>query len=97
MPHHRDENPIRRAAGVILWQLENGKPPSEAMAKASKREPELNDDQLAYAAEWASAAQLLAELLNRKIAGMTVEELKEASGVAYYSNPENYPPYDDEV
>lgn len=97
MPHHRDENPIRRAAGVILWQLEDGKPESEAVAKASRREPELNEDQLAYALEWARSGQLFAELANRKIKGMTVEELKEAAGIAYYSNPENYPPYDDEV
>jgi hypothetical protein len=62
---------LRRCAGVIMWHMTHtdpntGAPNTEdsAVAKASLREPELTDDQLAYCLDWARAGLLYRELAN---------------------------------
>lgn len=56
-------NPIRRAAGVILWHLEKGHSNAESVAKASKREPQMTEEQLRYALGWANAAQTFRDIM----------------------------------
>lgn len=57
------EYPIRRAAGVMLWHLEKGHSNAEAIAKASKREPQMSEEQLRFALGWANAAQSFRDIM----------------------------------
>lgn len=63
-------DPIRRAAGVILWHLEHTDPatgqpntPESAMAKAWSRQPQLTEAQIRYALGWAQAGRRFRDMM----------------------------------
>lgn len=84
-------NPIRRAAGVILWHLERGGTNAEAVAKAAAREPQLTEAQLRHALGWANAAQTFRDIWKVCADDCTIADVVEQSGLAYYSDPSNFP------
>lgn len=85
-------NPIRRAAGVILWHLERGGSNATAIAKASAREPQLTEDQLRHALGWANAAMTFRDIWKVCDDSCTIADAVEQSGLAYYRDPSNFPP-----
>jgi len=56
------DNAIRRAAGIIVWHMEQGHSIAESLARAQKREPELDESEIGQAFDWAIAALRFAEL-----------------------------------
>lgn len=90
-PNYGD-NPIRRAAGVMAWKLTHGGTQQEAVAKAAAREPQLTEAQLRYALQWAHAAILCGDMLTRRDHGLTLQQLRERTGLAQLCDPANYPP-----
>lgn len=82
---------IRRAAGVILWHLAKGNTMPAAVAKASAREPELTEDDLATAADWAEAA-LRFRGLAYQATGRMERYVDEATGrIRYRMKPDAQP------
>ncbi len=66
-------DPLRRVAGIILWHLEHKdkvtgllNTPQSALAKASKREPGMEMDDLRYALGWAIAARQFRDMASAK-------------------------------
>lgn len=55
---------IRRAAGVIMWHLENGDAIPTAVRSARIAEPGLKDDQLSLSLQWAEAALTARDLVH---------------------------------
>jgi hypothetical protein len=74
---------IRRACGVILWDLENGESVEHAWAKASAREPELSDEELKYAMAWACNARLARDALNIAPPGARLCDVLDMAGVPW--------------
>lgn len=98
MSRNTGESPLRRAAGMIAFLWGRRKRHSqevyslaEAVAVAAEHEPQLTDEQLRYAARWAQAAHKLKELANARPWSGTLADLFEQSGVAHYSNRDNWP------
>ena len=82
---------IRRAAGVILWHLNKGHTLPAAVAKASAREPELTEDELSTAADWANAA-LAFRGLAYQATGRMEQYVDEATGRIRYRMKEGAQP-----
>lgn len=55
---------IKRAAGVMCWHLHRGGSEEGAIAKASKREPQLSERELAAALQWARDSLAFCDALN---------------------------------
>lgn len=98
MPRNTGESPIRRAAGMIAFLWGRRKRHSaevyslqEAVATAAAHEPQLTDEELRYAAGWAMAAHAFRELANARQEGKTLLQLREESGLAYYTDRDNWP------
>lgn len=98
MPRNTGEGRVRRAAGMIafLWGRHKKHSAevytlSEAAARAANHEKGITDEQLAYAVRWAKAAHAFSNMANSKGNGKTLGELRDESGLTYYSNRDNWP------
>jgi hypothetical protein len=72
---------IKRAAGVIMWDLSKGKSEEYALARAEEREPQLTPADLREALDWAMAGIRLAALLNASDGSHKLCDLMDISGI----------------